>query len=107
MSRKEGISMETYPLIPVLKTALRKEVLSRGAGYWDLFDVMGGEGSMVDWVNQEPAFAVKDYIHFTPKGASWVGRRLAQELSQLQLRYDALKIEQTIKQGTGTQIPSP
>ena len=107
MSRKEGIAMESYPLIPVLKTALRKEVLSRGAGYWDLFDVMGGEGSMVDWVTQEPAFAVKDYIHFTPKGASWVGSRLAQELLQLQLRYHALKIEQTMKQGTGTQIPSP
>ena len=106
MARKQGIVMESYPLIPVLRTALRKEVLSRGAGYWDLYDVMGGEGSMVDWVTQDPAFAVKDYIHFTPKGASWVGRRLAQELSILQLRYDDLKIEQTMKQGTGSQIPT-
>ena len=106
MARKQGIVMESYPLIPVLRTALRKEVLSRGAGYWDLYDVMGGEGSMVDWVTRDPAFAVKDYIHFTPKGASWVGRRLAQELSILQLRYDDLKIEQTMKQGTGSQIPT-
>ena len=103
MARKEGIAMESYPLIPVLRTALRKEVLSRGAGYWDLYDVMGGAGSMVDWVARDPSFAVNDYIHFSPKGASWVGNRLAQELLQLQMRYDALKEEQTLSQGTGTQ----
>jgi len=76
MAYKNGLNMESYPLIKSLKLALRTEVLARGAVYWDLYDVMGGEGSMVRWVDQEPAFAVKDYIHFTPKGAQWVGNRL-------------------------------
>jgi hypothetical protein len=76
MAYKNGLAMESYPLIKSLKFALRTEVLARGAVYWDLYDVMGGEGSMVRWVDQEPAFAVKDYIHFTPKGAQWVGNRL-------------------------------
>lgn len=83
--------MESYPLIPALKLALRNEMLSRGAGYWDLYDVMGGEGSMVQWVEAEPALAVKDYIHFTPKGASWVGKRLAAALEILQQQYEEAK----------------
>ena len=76
MAYKNGLTMESYPLIKSLKLALRTEVLARGAVYWDLYDVMGGEGSMVRWVDQEPAFAVKDYIHFTPKGAQWVGNEV-------------------------------
>lgn len=92
MARKNGLKMESYPLIKPFKAALRAEVLSRGAAYWDLYDVMGGEGSMVRWVDQEPAFAVKDYIHFTPKGAQWVGNALAAQLNAAQQTY-ILEIE--------------
>ena len=89
MARKNGLKMESYPLIQPFKTALRAEVLSRGAVYWDLYDVMGGTGSMVRWVDQEPAFAVKDYIHFTPKGAQWVGNALSAQLTAAQEAYAA------------------
>ena len=46
---------------------------------------------MVRWVDQEPAFAVKDYIHFTPKGAQWVGNRLAEMVELAQENYRAEK----------------
>ncbi|MEY2963039.1 MAG: hypothetical protein RL754_300 [Bacteroidota bacterium] len=88
MARKNGLVMESYPLIVNLKTSLRKEMLRRGCGYWDLYDVMGGEGSMVRWVDMEPAFAVKDYIHFTPYGAKWVGEALETALKELGTRYE-------------------
>jgi lysophospholipase L1-like esterase len=91
MARKNGLKMESYPLIQPFKQALRTEVLARGAVYWDLYDVMGGEGSMVRWVDQEPAFAVKDYIHFTPKGAQWVGNKLAEMVELAQENYRAEK----------------
>ena len=91
MAYKEGLNMQSYPLIKDLKSAMREEMLSRGVGYWDLYDVMGGEGSMVEWVEQDPALAVKDYIHFTPKGASWVGKRLAAALEELQKEYEMLQ----------------
>lgn len=87
MARKNGLKMESYPLIQPFKQALRTEVLARGAVYWDLYDVMGGEGSMVRWVEREPAFAVKDYIHFTPKGAQWVGNRLGEMVELAQENY--------------------
>jgi len=46
---------------------------------------------MVRWVDQEPAFAVKDYIHFTPKGAQWVGNKLAEMVELAQENYRAEK----------------
>jgi hypothetical protein len=69
--------------------------MRRGAGYWDLYDVMGGEGSMVHWVEDEPALAVKDYIHFTPKGASKVGRALVEALKELEKDYAQVQAEMT------------
>jgi hypothetical protein len=93
MAMKEGLNMISYPLIPALKTALRNEVMSRGGGYWDLYDVMGGEGSMVQWVDAEPPLAVKDYVHFTPQGASRVGKRLVGAFEELEQRYTSALAE--------------
>ena len=93
MARKEGLEMKSYPLIASLKEQLRSEVMRRGAGYWDLYDVMGGEGSMVAWVEGDPALAVKDYIHFTPKGASKVGNALVDALKELEQEYAAVQAE--------------
>ena len=96
-------------------------MLARGVAFWDLYDVMGGSGSMVDWVNSEPALAVRDYIHFTPKGASKVGSSLVRALDVLQAQYDAviaaeraeaqrlsdsLELHKQMNQGTGAAIGS-
>ena len=111
--------MKSYPLIKVLKKHLREEVMRRGAGYWDLYDIMGGEGSMVQWVEAEEPLAVKDYIHFTPKGAKKVGHQWVAAMGQLELEYndvmeaieaEKIRIEDSINtfkmsQGTGVQQP--
>lgn len=118
MARKNGLNMESYPLIKVLKQTLRDEALSRGAAYWDLQDVMGGEGSMVDWVEEDPALAAKDYIHFTTKGSQRVGDqfgevvRIAQEAyyseqeriaEEAQRRSDSIKALNTAKLDSSLQ----
>lgn len=36
------------------------------AGYWDLFEIMGGAGSMQPWVEAQLGYV--DYIHFTQAG---------------------------------------
>lgn len=92
MAVKSGLKMRSYPIIKVLKLALRNEMLAKGAAYWDLHDVMGGEGAMVRWVEkEEPALAVKDYCHFSPAGAKYVGYKLAAALDHLQAEYIAHK----------------
>ena len=43
---------------------------------WNLFHAMGGEGSIIKWVNASPPLANKDYTHVNFKG----GKQLAQLL---------------------------
>ena len=76
----EGV-YETYPLLPYCVEQMKKVSLEFGAGYWDLFDAMGGKNSMPAWVDK--GLAGKDYIHFSNKGASIAS----------QLFYDALIAE--------------
>nr|MBP7472246.1 hypothetical protein [Prevotella sp.] len=46
------------------------------SGYWNLFNAMGGEGSMRKLVEAKPALANKDYTHINFMG----GRKLAHKL---------------------------
>lgn len=45
-----------------------------GGAYWDLFDIMGGAGSMDAWVGA--GLAREDHIHFTPEGYQLLGNLL-------------------------------
>ena len=69
MARKVDTRMETYPQLPLVRDALRRVAIEHDALYWDVFEVMGGAGSMAAWVQSEPPLASSDHIHFTPKGA--------------------------------------
>ncbi len=68
MSRFYEGAYETYPYLPVLVRSMKKAAQDVGAGYWDLFEAMGGLNSMPSWV--ERGLAGKDYIHFSPRGSS-------------------------------------
>jgi len=69
MARKVGTRMETYPQLTLVRDALRRVAIEHDALYWDVFEVMGGAGSMAAWVQSDPPLASTDHIHFTPKGA--------------------------------------
>lgn len=86
MSTSVGGRMKTYPALPAIIDTLRSVANRAGAAYWDLYTVMGGQDSMVEWV--KTGYAGKDYIHFTHKGADEVGNLLAQSLF---LYYDYYK----------------
>lgn len=72
---------ETYPLLPYCVNQMKKGALDVGAGYWDLYEAMGGKNSMPAWV--EKGLAGSDYIHFSNGGASMAS----------QLFYDAFIAE--------------
>ena len=84
MSKSVNGSLVTWPLLPDLNDSLRVRCLDAGIAYWDTFNMMGGVGSMKEWVNHNPQLAGPDYIHFTTKGAAEVGDALAKSL----LLYD-------------------
>ena len=76
MSEKQAMDWTTFPLLPAIRDALKQAAMDNGAAYWDLFEVMGGPGSMPAWVSSEPPLAGPDHVHFTPLGAKRVGTLL-------------------------------
>lgn len=73
-----GDTDQIYPQLTACIEALRKEVQMAGALMWDLREVMGGPGSMANWMDR--GWAGDDAVHFSPRGAKEAGKRLWQAL---------------------------
>ena len=82
----------TWPRLPELVDSLKATALRNDAAYWDLYRMMGGENSMVQWVKHNPPLAGPDYIHFTPAGAQKVGETFTQSLLTY---YDFYQLRKT------------
>jgi lysophospholipase L1-like esterase len=85
--------VSTWPLLPDLNDSLKVHCLSKGVAYWDTFNMMGGAGSMRQWVNHNPPLGGPDYIHFTSKGADEIGSSLAKALL---VYYDLLRLRRKL-----------
>ena len=93
MSKKYNGKLGTWKGLPELNDSLRSMALRNNVAYWDMFHVMGGENSMPVWVKHSPQYAGPDYIHFTTKGADFMGETLA---SSLLVYYDFYKLRKTM-----------
>jgi len=69
MSTKIDGRLQSYPMLKKTAESLKEAALENGAAFWNMYEVMGGENSMIDWVNNSPPWAAPDYIHFTPRGS--------------------------------------
>lgn len=67
-------SFRTYPLLPYLDSCLQKACLESGVAYWSMYEAMGGNGAMPQWVEQ--GLAQQDYTHFTSKGSAIISELL-------------------------------
>jgi hypothetical protein len=77
--RKDGV-FQTDPSVPIMVKAQKRMAEDNQVAFWSLYDAMGGEGSMVKWVEGDTVFANKDYTHFNFKGAHKVGKLLFSKL---------------------------
>lgn len=75
-SIKDGGNYITSPDIPYLVSAQSRVAKDTACGFWNLFAAMGGYGSMPNYVNHKPAWAGKDYTHFTRSGADNIAQML-------------------------------
>ena len=66
----------TDPSVPLLVNTQQHIAEKNNLAFWSLYDAMGGNGSMVKWVEGDTALANKDYTHFNFKGAHKVGKLL-------------------------------
>lgn len=93
MGKSYNGRMGTWKGLPELNDSLRAMALRNDVAYWDMFNVMGGEGSMAQWVKHDPPMAGPDYIHFTFRGAQEIGANLAKSFTTY---YDFYKMRQHV-----------
>ncbi|MFN0032151.1 MAG: GDSL-type esterase/lipase family protein [Flavobacteriales bacterium] len=86
--------MRTWPFLAELNEGMKEAAFAEGCAFWDMFNVMGGENSMVSWVKNSPPYAGPDYTHFTPAGA----RKMAE------LMYKAIADEYQLWQNAQSGI---
>ncbi|MBK6948213.1 MAG: hypothetical protein IPH16_09275 [Haliscomenobacter sp.] len=66
-TRINGV-MRTDPSIPHIHAAQLRAAFRCGAAFFSLYEAMGGEGAMIEWVEQK-RLANLDYTHFNFQGA--------------------------------------
>lgn len=65
------------PSVPRITKVMRKAAIKSETAFISLYEVMGGKGSMVRWVEKErPRLASTDYTHFNYEGADKISREL-------------------------------
>jgi hypothetical protein len=77
---KKGTRFITDPGIPSLLRTQQVIAEKGGTAFWNLFEAMGGENSVVDWVEANPPLSAKDYCHLTPAGGRLVSDLLFEAL---------------------------
>jgi len=73
MAAKVGDGVASYGIIPKIRDAQRNAATRAHCAFWDLYETMGGKGSIIEWVNQKPALASADFAHFSYAGQQLVG----------------------------------
>lgn len=55
--------------VPFMVATQQKIATTNKVAFWDLYNAMGGENTMVHWAEDKPTLAYKDYTHVNDKGA--------------------------------------
>lgn len=90
-STKYDLEMKTDSAVVPLTVAQKRYALKTQSGFVNLYTLMGGDGSMVKWVEEEPAKANKDYTHFNHRGAKKIATLLYEQLNQGYEKYKVLR----------------
>lgn len=89
MSVKDKDQLVTHPFLPAVRDAVKAAAFDQNALFWDMYEAMGGQNSMVQWVDADPALASTDYTHFTYEGARVIADWLIQAFEEARLSIQA------------------
>jgi lysophospholipase L1-like esterase len=78
---KRVVAYENNAKLIALKNTLIDFCNSNNIMYWDLFEVMGGYGSMRNWVRS--GYAAPDHVHFSKGGYELQGDLFFQALQRV------------------------
>ncbi|MCF8261765.1 MAG: hypothetical protein K9J12_13385 [Melioribacteraceae bacterium] len=77
---KKGTEITTDPSVKRLLSIQMNVVKKTNIAFWNLFEAMGGENSMEEWVKANPPLAWGDYTHFNNQGAEKVAELFSDAL---------------------------
>lgn len=77
---KYETEMQTDSAVTHLLASQRAYASKKKTGFVNLFTLMGGDGSMVEWTEEEPERANKDYTHFNHRGAKQIAKMIYDQM---------------------------
>lgn len=77
---KVGGKLETAPGVMQLLAAQQQMAIDGGVAFWNLFEAMGGAGSIKEMADRKPAEARKDYTHINRRGGDRIADILCRSL---------------------------
>jgi hypothetical protein len=77
--KKDGV-FQTDPSVLLMLEIQKRLAKNNQIAFWNLYEAMGGNGSMVKWVEGDTAYANKDYTHLNFRGAHKIGKMLYEKL---------------------------
>lgn len=90
-SSKYGTEMKTDSAVVPLTQAQKRYAVQTQSAYVNLYTLMGGNGSMVKWVEEIPANANKDYTHFNFRGSKKISDLIYNQLNGGYEQYKLLR----------------
>ena len=90
-STKYDLELKTDSAVVPLNRAQKKYAIKSEASFVNMYTLMGGDGSMVKWVEEVPSKANKDYTHFNHRGAKEAANLIFTQLNQGYETYKALR----------------
>jgi len=80
--------IQTIPAIATMRNTQREIAIKTQIAFWDLYEAMGGENSIIKFVAATPPLAAKDFTHLTFKGGQKISKKLADAILYERNRYE-------------------
>ena len=91
---EEG-DLRTMPGIKNLVRYQQNLAAESGVAFWNMFEAMGGEGSMAKMVHAKPSMANYDYTHINFRGGKYLAGLLYEALIYGKEKYDRRRAYET------------
>jgi len=82
LGQKQGRKIITHPEIEKFVKVQEEIANEGGVAFWNMFEAMGGENSIANWVETTPPLAFKDYCHLTGEGGEIISMKLITALME-------------------------
>lgn len=91
---KIDMEMQTDGAVLPLLQAQKHCAEITGSAFINLYNLMGGKGSMVKWVEEKPSLANKDYTHFNAAGSKKIASLIFNEIEKGYSNYKRMRISE-------------